>query len=36
MTTDRPDTNAELHVREPFRIVFALAALLLGFIAAFH
>jgi len=36
MKTDRPDPNAELHTREPLRIVFALAALLLGFIAAVH
>jgi|GEM_PF-1628563 hypothetical protein len=33
---DRPDPNAELHVREPLRIVFALAALLLGLLAAAH
>lgn len=40
MKTDRPDpdarldANAELHTREPMRVVFALAALLLGLIAA--
>jgi len=32
----RPDPNAELHSREPLRIVFALAALILGLIAALH
>ena len=36
MNPNRPDPNAELHTREPLRIVFALAALLLGFIAALH
>jgi hypothetical protein len=36
MSTPRPDPNAELHAREPLRIVFALAALALGFIAALH
>ena len=36
METPRPDPNAELHTREPLRIAFALAALVLGFIAALH
>ena len=36
METDRPDPNAELNTREPLRIVFALAALLLGVIASLH
>lgn len=36
MNTDRPDPNAELHTREPLRIVFAIAALLLGVIASLH
>jgi len=36
MKTDRPDPNAELHTREPLRVVFALAALLLGLMAALH
>ena len=36
MKTDRPDPNAELHTREPMRVVFALAALLLGLLAALH
>jgi hypothetical protein len=36
METERPDPNAELASREPLRIVFALAALLLGLIAAMH
>ena len=36
MKTERPDPNAELAGREPLRIVFALAALLLGLIAAMH
>lgn len=36
MKTERPDPNAELDTREPLRIAFALAALVLGFIAAFH
>lgn len=29
-------SNDELYAREPLRIVFALAALLLGLLAAFH
>jgi hypothetical protein len=33
---DRPDPNAELHTREPMRVVFALAALLLGLLASLH
>ena len=36
MQADRPDPNAELHTREPLRIIFALVALLLGLIAALH
>ena len=36
MKTERPDPNAELAGGEPLRIVFALAALLLGLIAAMH
>jgi len=36
MNTERPDTNAELSTHEPLRIVFALAALLLGLLAAIH
>ena len=36
MNTERPDPNVELATREPLRIVFALAALLLGLIAAMH
>jgi hypothetical protein len=36
MQTDRPDPNSELATHEPLRIVFALAALLLGLIAALH
>jgi hypothetical protein len=36
MPADRPDPNAELHTREPLRIVFALGALLLGLIVALH
>ena len=36
MKMDRPDPNAELNTREPLRIVFALAALLLGVIAMLH
>lgn len=39
-TTDdrsqRPDPNAELHARERLRMVVALGALLLGFVAALH
>jgi len=36
METNRPDPNDELNTREPLRIVFALAALLLGFLVALH
>lgn len=36
MKTEFPSTDAELHTREPLRIVFAVLALLLGAIAAFH
>ena len=36
METQRPDPDTELHTSEPLRIVFALAALVLGFIAAWH
>jgi hypothetical protein len=36
MKTERPDKDAELTTHEPLRIVFALVALLLGFIAAMH
>jgi hypothetical protein len=36
MNTPRPDPNAELHTREPLRILFALAALALGLLAAAH
>ncbi len=36
MNTERTDPNAELATREPLRIVFALAALLLGLLAAIH
>ena len=36
MDAPRPDPNAELHTREPLRIVFALAALALGLLAALH
>ncbi len=36
MNPDRPDPNAELHTREPMRVVFALAALLLGLLASLH
>jgi hypothetical protein len=32
----RPDPNAELHARERLRMVVALGALLLGFVAALH
>lgn len=34
METQRPDPNAELYTREPLRIVFALAALILGLVAS--
>ncbi|WP_300615399.1 hypothetical protein [Dokdonella sp.] len=33
---ERPDPNAELHTREPMRVLFALAALLLGIVASIH
>ena len=36
MKTERPDDDTDLATHEPLRIVFALAALLLGFIAAMH
>ena len=36
MNERHPDPNAELYSLEPLRIVFALAALILGFIAALH
>jgi hypothetical protein len=37
MTDPRlPDPNAELYAREPMRVVFALAALVLGLLAALH
>jgi hypothetical protein len=36
MKNERPDPNAELTSHEPLRIVFALAALLLGLLAALH
>lgn len=36
MHAPRPDPNAELHSHEPLRIVFALAAFLLGLLAAMH
>ncbi len=37
MKTDRPDPNAELsQTFEPLRFVFAIGALLLGFIASAH
>lgn len=36
MNPERPDPNAELHTREPMRIVFALAALVLGLIVSIH
>ena len=31
-----PDPNAELYAREPMRVIFALAALVLGLLAALH
>lgn len=34
--TNLPDPNEELYSREPLRIIFALAALLLGFIVCLH
>ena len=34
MDPQRPDPNAELYSREPLRVVFALAALILGLIAS--
>lgn len=36
MQPTRPDPNKELYEREPLRIVFAVAALLLGFLACLH
>lgn len=36
MQPQHPDPNAELHTREPLRIVFAIGALLLGLVAAMH
>jgi len=36
MNHERPDRDAELHARERLRMVFALGALLLGFVAALH
>lgn len=36
MKPERTDPNAELHTREPMRVVFALAALALGLIASMH
>ncbi len=37
MKTERPEPDAELaHSFEPLRVVFALAALLLGLIATLH
>lgn len=36
MQPNRPDPNDELLEREPLRIVFALTALLLGFLACLH
>ncbi len=36
MNERHSDPNAELDSPEPLRIVFALAALILGFIAALH
>ncbi len=34
MNTSRPEPNLELHQTEPFRVVFALLALVLGAVAA--
>ncbi len=34
MELQRPDPNAELYTREPLRIVFAVAALILGLVAS--
>jgi hypothetical protein len=34
MNEPRPDSNAELHTREPLRVIFALAALALGLLAS--
>lgn len=34
MNTNRPDPNLELHQPEPFRVAFALLALVLGALAA--
>jgi hypothetical protein len=36
MEMKRPDPNDELTTHEPLRIVFAIAALLLGLLAALH
>jgi hypothetical protein len=36
MKTERADPNAELASADPFRIAFALVALLLGCLAALH
>jgi hypothetical protein len=36
MSTERADPNAELASADPFRIAFAVFALLLGCLAAFH
>ena len=36
MQTNRPDPNEELYSREPLRIVFALAALILGLVVGLH
>ncbi len=36
MTDPRPDPNAELHASEPLRVVFALAAFVLGLIVSMH
>jgi hypothetical protein len=36
MSTERADPNAELANADPFRIAFAVFALLLGCLAAFH
>ena len=34
MNEPRPDPNADLHTHEPLRVVFALAALVLGLLAS--
>jgi hypothetical protein len=36
MNAERPDSNAELVSGDPLRVAFALVALLLGCLAAFH